>query len=112
MGVARVGVIYAGGAAASMAMIREKGDSVLRWLVLALGCIALVGNYYCYDNPAALKTQLMADIAQLDESTFALTYSVYSLPSMLPVLEHAGEFRASSPIFARCTHSESDDPGL
>ena len=35
-----------------------KSDSVMRWPVLALACIAMIGNYYCFDNPAALKTSL------------------------------------------------------
>ena len=30
----------------------------MRWLVLVAACLMMVGNYYCYDNPAALHTQL------------------------------------------------------
>ena len=36
----------------------DKSDHPLRWLVLISGCAILIGNYYCFDNPSALKTQL------------------------------------------------------
>ena len=55
---------------------------MLRFLVLLLACAALLANYYCYDNPAALKTQLDQSL-HLDESTFALLYSVYSIPNIV-----------------------------
>ena len=35
-----------------------KSDSIMRWPVLCLSCVAMIGNYYCFDNPAALKTSL------------------------------------------------------
>lgn len=38
--------------------ILDKSQSPIRWLVLFLGCIIMISNYYCYDNPAALKTQV------------------------------------------------------
>ena len=37
----------------------DKAQSPVRWLVLFLGCIMMISNYYCYDNPAALKTQVL-----------------------------------------------------
>ena len=55
---------------------------MLRFLVLLLACAALLANYYCYNNPAALKTQLDQSL-HLDESTFALLYSVYSIPNIV-----------------------------
>ena len=36
----------------------------------------------CYDNPSALMTQLEQSTGMTD-NTFALTYSVYSLPNMV-----------------------------
>lgn len=38
--------------------VTDKAQSPLRWFVLFLGCIMMISNYYCYDNPAALKTQV------------------------------------------------------
>jgi hypothetical protein len=42
----------------SDSVIFEKSQSPLRWIVLLLGCVMMIANYYCYDNPAALKTQV------------------------------------------------------
>lgn len=39
-------------------LIVDKSQSPLRWVVLVLGCILMIANYYCYDNPAALKTNV------------------------------------------------------
>jgi len=67
----------------------EKSKLTARWLVLLLLSLLMTGNYYCYDNPAALYSQL----AQLFASTphfdlwFDGLYSVYSLPNIvLPLI--------------------------
>ena len=63
----------------------EKSKLRVRWLVLLLLSLLMTGNYYCYDNPAALYSQL----AQLFASTphfdlwFDGLYSVYSLPNIV-----------------------------
>jgi hypothetical protein len=44
--------------------------AALRWGVLALSCLLMVGNYYCYDNPAALKTQLQQHFHALSRDDF------------------------------------------
>ena len=36
----------------------KKSSSSLRWLILFLNCVMMIGNYYCYDIPASLHTQL------------------------------------------------------
>ena len=36
-------------------LVRQTG---LRWLMLAFGCLFLMGSYFCYDNPAPLKSTL------------------------------------------------------
>lgn len=59
-----------------------KSDSLWRWAVLALSCIAMVGNYYCFDNPAALKSNLDETIG-LSESEYNLLYTVYSIPNIV-----------------------------
>ena len=64
------------------AAVLNKSESTARWAVLALGCVCLIANYYCYDNPSALMTQL-EESTRMDDESFALTYSVYSLPNMV-----------------------------
>ena len=64
-------------------VLKEKNQSPLRWLILALTCIMMIGNYYSYDIPAALNSQLddyMGDPSDY-ESLFALLYTVYSVPN-------------------------------
>ena len=41
----------------------EKSKLRVRWLVLALLSLLMSGNYYCYDNPAALYTDVFAPMA-------------------------------------------------
>ncbi len=43
------------------AAILDKSQSPLRWFVLFLGCLIMIANYYCYDNPAALITQVTGE---------------------------------------------------
>ena len=63
----------------------DKNKSPLRWLVLVLGCLMMIGSYYCYDIPAALKTQM--DSYMYDPSNyeflFSCLYSVYSIPNII-----------------------------
>jgi hypothetical protein len=62
----------------------EKSQSVWRWAILVLACLMLVGSYYCYDIPAALKTQLddyMGDTSDY-EINFSLLYTLYSTPNV------------------------------
>ncbi|KAJ3183989.1 hypothetical protein HDU85_001840 [Gaertneriomyces sp. JEL0708] len=59
--------------------------SNVRWAVLFLTCLLLFGNYYAYDNPAALNRPLQEylghdyDVWQYELN---LLYSVYSFPNM------------------------------
>lgn len=57
----------------------------LRWLILLLACLLLFGNYYAYDNPAALNRPLQAFLGH-DYDTWQyelnLMYAVYSFPNM------------------------------
>lgn len=59
-----------------------KSDSRWRWAILGFSCMAMIGNYYCFDNPAALKSELDA-YADLSESEFNMLYTVYSLPNIV-----------------------------
>ena len=38
----------------------------VRWMVLALQCVALIGSYYCYDNPTAVENQVRVLLATVD----------------------------------------------
>jgi len=71
-------------------VVMDKTQSPLRWLVLIGGNMILIGNYYCFDNPAALKTQLQHKLKEDDDAyelNFALMYSIYSFPNIvLPLI--------------------------
>lgn len=61
-----------------------------RWIVLILACLLLFGNYYAYDNPAALNVTLGNYLGH-DYDTWQyelnLLYSLYSFPNMfLPMV--------------------------
>ncbi|KAF9423757.1 hypothetical protein BGZ94_008182 [Podila epigama] len=60
------------------------------WAVLSLACLLLLGNYYCYDIPAALNVQLeewMGTSYEVHQYQLNMLYSAYSLPNIiLPLL--------------------------
>ncbi|KAF4745852.1 hypothetical protein FOZ62_019202, partial [Perkinsus olseni] len=66
----------------------------LRWLVLALACLALSGQYYAYDIPSAINDQMkarfMGEGSRMTEEEytyyFNLLYTVYALPNMVTPL--------------------------
>lgn len=49
--------------------------------MLYLCCILTCGNYFCYDCPAALQTQLEDDLG-ISTTKYALLYSAYAIPNM------------------------------
>ncbi|KAF9386528.1 hypothetical protein CPB97_003602 [Podila verticillata] len=56
------------------------------WVVLALACLLLFGNYYCYDIPAALNVQLeewMGTSYEVHQYQLNMLYSAYSLPNII-----------------------------
>jgi len=58
----------------------------VRWVMLVMGCIFLMGSYYCYDIPATIKTTLQLPPYDLSNSQWALLYTVYSIPNtVLPL---------------------------
>uniref|UniRef100_K3WG66 Lysosomal dipeptide transporter MFSD1 n=1 Tax=Globisporangium ultimum (strain ATCC 200006 / CBS 805.95 / DAOM BR144) TaxID=431595 RepID=K3WG66_GLOUD len=65
----------------------EKSQKRVRWVVLVLSCVLMIGNYYCFDNPAALKSQLQQHFSQYPkeryEFLFNLLYTLYSVPNIL-----------------------------
>ena len=67
----------------------ERPRLKARWPALVLICLLMVGNFYIYDNPAALKKYLgdrfdhrgLAGFPSTDfEDVFGLMYSVYAFP--------------------------------
>lgn len=42
-----------------------------------------MGSYFCYDNPAPLKTDLTKEPYNLSESQWSGLYSIYSFPNMV-----------------------------
>ena len=67
-----------------MGELVEKTESVYRWVILFLTCVMMIGNYYSYDNPAALKTQIDDYMGNPDdfETLYNLLYTVYSIPNV------------------------------
>ncbi|GMI15107.1 hypothetical protein TrLO_g4155 [Triparma laevis f. longispina] len=65
-------------------MALQKSQLTVRWLVLVLACIMMIGNYYCFDNPAALHNS-MATLMPPDnfETYYSLLYTVYSIPNII-----------------------------
>nr|XP_058158572.1 major facilitator superfamily domain-containing protein 1-like [Dasypus novemcinctus] len=53
-----------------------------RLLVLLLMCLLGFSSYFCYDNPAALQTQVKRDM-QVNTTKFMLLYAWYSWPNVV-----------------------------
>ncbi|XP_056644221.1 major facilitator superfamily domain-containing protein 1-like isoform X1 [Diorhabda sublineata] len=60
-----------------------------RFVVLFFLCFLSFGSYFCYDNPAALQSQLKTNL-NISEVQFTALYSVYSWPNV--VLNIVGGF--------------------
>jgi hypothetical protein len=52
----------------------EKSRQSIRWVVLVLSCILMIGNYYCFDNPAALKSQLQQHFSQFPKDRYEFLF--------------------------------------
>ncbi|XP_061227625.1 major facilitator superfamily domain-containing protein 1 isoform X5 [Neopsephotus bourkii] len=53
-----------------------------RLIVLALMCFLGFGSYFCYDNPAALQTQVQRDM-KVNTAQFMALYAWYSWPNVV-----------------------------
>jgi MFS family permease len=78
----------AGKAAAAASGPPSKATLPVRWAMLGLVSFALLGDFYAYDQPSALNSQLGDHFsASMDDATFqtnfALLYSVYSFPNIV-----------------------------
>jgi hypothetical protein len=52
----------------------EKSGMPVRWLVLLLSCLLMIGNYYCFDNPAALKSQLQQHFSHIPKARYEFLF--------------------------------------
>jgi hypothetical protein len=55
-------------------VVKSKAESPMRWAILVLTCLIMIGNYYSYDNPAALKTQIKDYMG--DDDNFEFNYNM------------------------------------
>eukprot|EP00455_Lapot_gusevi_P027029 TRINITY_DN2857_c0_g1_i1.p1 TRINITY_DN2857_c0_g1~~TRINITY_DN2857_c0_g1_i1.p1 ORF type:complete len:486 (+),score=203.08 TRINITY_DN2857_c0_g1_i1:75-1460(+) len=60
----------------------QRSQTTARWIILPLACLAMIGSYYCYDNPGALKDQLQKEFG-LSDVQYNLLYTVYSIPNVI-----------------------------
>ena len=55
-------------------------------MTLFFATVFFMGSYFCYDNPAPLKSKLTSDPFNLTETQFNALYTIYALPNMvLPI---------------------------
>jgi MFS family permease len=69
----------------SKPVIKSKAESTFRWMILFLTCLMMIGNYYSYDIPAALNSQMDEYMGKPEdfETLFSLLYTVYSVPNVI-----------------------------
>ncbi|XP_012693884.2 major facilitator superfamily domain-containing protein 1 [Clupea harengus] len=68
--------------ARSMPAICDPSHWSHRIVVLSFMCFLGFGSYFCYDNPAALQTQVIQDM-KLNTSGFMQLYAWYSWPNVV-----------------------------
>ncbi|XP_005393164.2 PREDICTED: major facilitator superfamily domain-containing protein 1 isoform X2 [Chinchilla lanigera] len=60
----------------------DPGRLAHRLVVLLLMCLLGFGSYFCYDNPAALQSQVQRDM-KVNTTKFMLLYAWYSWPNVV-----------------------------
>eukprot|EP00850_Spirogloea_muscicola_P022497 SM000298S10951 [mRNA] locus=s298:37789:41726:- [translate_table: standard] len=63
-------------------MALARPDLSARWVVLALTSAIMMGAYFCFDNPSALKEPIQTAL-DLSDTQYNLFYSVYSFPNIV-----------------------------
>ncbi|KAF9144049.1 hypothetical protein BGX30_014033, partial [Mortierella sp. GBA39] len=70
----------------SSALVPIKAGGSVRWPILATACLIMFGNYFAFDNPAALNKPLQEYMRMTDDQ-FAyflnLLYTTYSIPNVI-----------------------------
>ncbi|XP_063763228.1 major facilitator superfamily domain-containing protein 1 isoform X2 [Eleginops maclovinus] len=72
----------AGGPGRPLPAICDPGHLLHRIVVLVFMCFLGFGSYFCYDNPAALQTQVIQDL-DLNTAKFMQLYAWYSWPNVV-----------------------------
>ncbi|KAF3847631.1 hypothetical protein F7725_020659 [Dissostichus mawsoni] len=72
----------AGGPGRPLPAICDPGHLLHRVVVLVFMCFLGFGSYFCYDNPAALQTQVIQDL-DLNTAKFMQLYAWYSWPNVV-----------------------------
>ncbi|KAL1777729.1 major facilitator superfamily domain-containing protein 1 isoform X1 [Sigmodon hispidus] len=70
------------GAPRALPALCDPSHLAHRLVVLLLMCFLGFGSYFCYDNPAALQTQVKQDM-QVNTTKFMLLYAWYSWPNVV-----------------------------
>uniref|UniRef100_A0A8C5PM57 Lysosomal dipeptide transporter MFSD1 n=1 Tax=Leptobrachium leishanense TaxID=445787 RepID=A0A8C5PM57_9ANUR len=65
-----------------MSAISDPNRLAHRIVVLCLMCFLGFGSYFCYDNPAALQTQVQLDM-KVNTASFMQLYAFYSWPNVI-----------------------------
>ncbi|CDQ98763.1 unnamed protein product [Oncorhynchus mykiss] len=65
-----------------MSALCDPRQLLHRIFVLLFMCFLGFGSYFCYDNPAALQTQVIQDM-KLNTSMFMQLYAWYSWPNVV-----------------------------
>ncbi|XP_056297624.1 major facilitator superfamily domain-containing protein 1 [Pseudoliparis swirei] len=76
------GVSAAPGPDRRMSSISNPSHFLHRLVVLVFMCLLGFGSYFCYDNPAALQTEVIQDL-HLNTSKFMQLYAWYSWPNVV-----------------------------
>lgn len=71
---------------ANVATNHTSTEGRFRWAILIAACLVLFGNYYAFDNPAALN-QPLQEYMQMSDDSYAyflnILYTAYSLPNIV-----------------------------
>jgi len=66
--------------------LRKTKRKKYRFLMLGFCCCFVLGNYFCYDYPAALELQIEEEF-NVSSTTYGLLYTGYAVPNLfMPVL--------------------------
>jgi MFS family permease len=60
----------------------HPGKPLLKWIILGLVCMTVIGSYYSYDSISVIVDDLMEEL-ELTNAEFGLLYSAYSVPNVV-----------------------------
>ena len=61
-------------------------ETNMRWFMLSMSCLFLMGNYFCSDNPATLQDTLQNKL-DINTAQYGLFVTIYSAPNfVLPLV--------------------------